>query len=132
MNRLLHESDLLSLHLPLGLIKPTAFLVNTSRGGLVDEAALVRALEENRLGGAALDVVEEEPLLAASPLRGMEQVTLTRHYAASSQDSMNHLHGTVADSVEAILRGYWPPFPDNGAVVPRVPLRPWKDFCPSR
>ena len=132
MNRLLHESDLLSLHLPLGLIKPTAFLVNTSRGGLVDEAALVRALEENRLGGAALDVVEEEPLLAASPLRGMEQVTLTRHYAASSQDSMNHLHGTVADSVEAILRGYWPPFPVNGTVVPRVPLRPWKDFCPSR
>ncbi len=143
--QLLRESDLLSLHLPLnaetkhlineqtlGLMKPSATLVNTSRGGIIDEAALVRSLQEGRIAGAALDVFEVEPLPADSPLRTMEQVTLTPHYAASSQDSMNHLHGTVADSVEAILRGYWPPFPVNGTVVPRVPLRPWKDFRPSR
>jgi len=145
LDQLLRESDLISLHSPLNaetkhligekefrLMKPTAFLVNTSRGGVVDEAALVRALQEQRLGGAGLDVFEVEPLPSESPLRTMEQVTLTPHYAASSQDSMQHLHGTVADSVEAILRGYWPPFPVNGTVVPRVLLRPWKDFRPSR
>ena len=141
---LFRESDLLSLHLPLNaetrhlmgepafqLMKPTAFLVNTSRGGVVDEAALVRVLQEGRLAGAALDVFEVEPLPAGSLLRGMEQVTLTPHYAAASQDSMQHLQTTVADSVEAMLRGYWPPFPINGTVSPRAPLRPWQDFRPG-
>lgn len=143
--QLLRDSDLLSLHLPLNaetrriidkqalqLMKPSALLINTSRGGVVDEAALVWALQEQRLGGAALDVFEVEPLSVASPLRAMEQVTLTPHYAASSQDSMRHLHGTVTDSVEAILQGYWPPFAINHTVVPRVALRPWKDFREGR
>lgn len=145
LEQLLREADLLSLHLPLNaetrliigeqafqLMKPSALLINTSRGGVVDEAALVRALQEQRLGGAALDVFEVEPLPAASPLRAMEQVTLTPHYAASSQDSMQHLHGTVADSVDALLHGFWPPFVINHIVVPRVALRPWKDFRPGR
>ena len=143
--QLLREADLLSLHLPLnaetrrlmneqtlGLMKPTAVLVNTSRGGIVDEAALVRALQQGKLGGAALDVFEVEPLPADSPLRAMEQVILTPHYAASSQDAMTHLHGTVTDSVEAMLKGYWPPFPVNRDVTPRVALRPWVDFKPGR
>jgi len=143
-DRLLRESDLVSLHVPLSAetrhligegelraMKPTAFLINTSRGGIVDQAALVRALEENRLGGAALDVFEEEPLPAQSPLRSMDRVITTPHYAASSQDSMAHLHRTVADSVEAILRGFWPPFPVNPTVQPRVPLRPWSEFRPT-
>jgi D-3-phosphoglycerate dehydrogenase len=141
MEQLLRESDLVSLHLPLNaetkqiigeeafrMMKPSSFLVNTSRGGVVDEAALVRALQEKRIGGAALDVVQEEPLPASSPLRDMDQVILTPHYAASSLDSMKHLHGTVADSVEAVLRGYWPPFPVNGTVQPRTELRPWQEF----
>lgn len=141
LEQLLRESDLISLHVPLNaatkhligaeslrLMKPTAFLVNTSRGGVIDQAALIRALEEKRLGGAGLDVYEEEPLPVTSPLRRMEQVTLTPHYAASSQDSMDHLHRTMADSAEAILRGFWPPFPVNAAVQPRTPLRPWSEF----
>jgi D-3-phosphoglycerate dehydrogenase len=141
MEKLLRESDLVSLHVPLApetkhlinedalrLMKPTAFLVNTSRGGVVDQAALTRALQENRLGGASLDVFEVEPLPADSALRQLEQVTMTPHYAASSQDSMAHLHQTVADSIEAVLRGYWPPFPVNKGVVPRSPLRPWSEF----
>ena len=141
MDRLLRESDLVSLHVPLSpethhligesalrAMKPTAFLVNTSRGGVVDQAALVDAVTENRLGGAGLDVFEEEPLSATHPLRSLEQVVLTPHYAASSQDSMAHLHRTVADSIEAILRGFWPPFPVNPAVQPRQPLRPWSEF----
>ena len=141
LDRVLRESDLVSLHVPLSAatrhligegelraMKPTAFLVNTSRGGVVDQAALVRVLEENRLGGASLDVFEEEPLPAASPMRSLDKVIATPHYAASSQDSMAHLHRTVADSVEAILRGFWPPFPVNPAVQPLHPLRPWSDF----
>ena len=145
LEQLLRESDLISLHSPLNaetkhligdqqlaLMKPTAFLINTSRGGVVDEVALVRALQNDRLGGAALDVFEIEPLPAHSALRTMEQVTLTPHYAASSQDSMEHLHGTVTDSVEAILEGYWPPFPVNRDVKPRVPLRPWSDLRSRR
>lgn len=69
-------------------------------------------------------------LPATSPLRSMEQVVMTPHYAASSLDSMAHLHRTVADSVEAILRGFWPPFPVNTGVQPRDPLRPWSEFRP--
>jgi D-3-phosphoglycerate dehydrogenase / 2-oxoglutarate reductase len=144
LEQLLHEADLISIHVPLNpetrhligekalqLIKPSAFLVNTSRGGVIDQAALVHALEEKRIGGAALDVFEEEPLPSSSALRKMEQVTLTPHYAASSQDSMSHLHGTVSDSVEAVLKGYWPPFPVNVKVQPRFPLRPWSEFRPG-
>lgn len=143
--QLLREADLLSLHLPLNaetkhlineqtlaLMKPSAFLINTSRGGIVDEAALIRALQQGKLAGAGLDVFEVEPLPAGSPLRGMEQVILTPHYAASSQDAMTHLHGTVADSVEALLKSYWPPFPVNRDVVPRVALKPWAEFKPGR
>lgn len=143
--QLLREADLLSLHLPLNAetrhlinaqtlaqMKPSAFLINTSRGGIVDEAALIRAIQQEKLAGAGLDVFEVEPLPAGSPLRTMEQVTLTPHYAASSQDSMKHLHGTVTDSVEAILKGYWPPFPVNRDVVPATALRPWAEFKPGR
>lgn len=144
-DELLRGSDFLSLHLPLnaetrhlidaralGLMKPGAILVNTSRGGVVDEAALVRALQEGRLAGAALDVFEVEPLPAESPLRTMEQVVLTPHYAASSKDAMQHLQGTVADSVAAILQGYWPPFPVNPRVVPTMALRPWTELPAAR
>jgi D-3-phosphoglycerate dehydrogenase len=141
MEQLLKESDLISVHVPLNAdtkhligekalrqMKPTAFVVNTSRGGVIDQAALQSALQEKRIGGAALDVFEEEPLPASSPLRGKDTVTLTPHYAASSADSMAHLDGTICDSTEAILRGFWPPFPVNTAVQPRVPLRPWSEF----
>ena len=129
---LLRQSDLVSVHTPLtpetrGLLneacframKPTAYLVNTSRGPVVDEGALVRALRENQIAGAALDVVEEEPLPASSPLRGMPQVILTPHTAADSTDSMQHVRGTVVDSVVAALAGAWPPFPVNPKVKPR-------------
>ena len=79
-------------------------------------------------GGEILDVFEEEPLPADSPMRTLDKVIATPHYAASSVDSMAHLHRTVADSIEAILRGFWPPFPVNPAVQPRDPLRPWSEF----
>lgn len=142
LDQLLSEADIVSVHVPLGadtrgligescfrVMKPTAILVNTSRGPVVDERALIAALREKRIGGAALDVVEEEPLSAASPLREFENVILTPHTAADSTDSLQHARRTVVESVSAVLRGYWPPFPVNVAqVAPRAPLRPWSEF----
>jgi D-3-phosphoglycerate dehydrogenase len=143
MEQLLRESDLVSLHVPLtpetrGLLneaalrtmKPSAIVVNTSRGPVIDEPALIRALREKWIGGAALDVVTEEPLALSSPLRDFDQVILTPHRAADSIDSMQQVRQTTMDSVEAVLRGYWPPFPVNPRVRPLAPLKPWAEFSP--
>ncbi len=141
LERLLKEADLISVHVPLnaetrGMIgesafrqmKPTAIVVNTSRGPVIDQDALVRALREKWIGGAALDVVAEEPLPLTSPLRDFDQVILTPHTGADSEDSMQHVRRTVVDSVSAVRQGYWPPFPVNAKVTPRFPLKPWTEF----
>ncbi len=138
---LLAEADLISLHVPLGphtrgligepeirRMKPSALLVNTSRGAVIDEPALARALQEHRIAGAALDVFAEEPLPAESPLRALQNVTLTPHYAAGSIEARQESVATVVQSVEAIARGFWPPFPVNVDVRPRSPLRPWAEL----
>jgi D-3-phosphoglycerate dehydrogenase len=142
MERLLRESDLISVHVPLlpatrGLIgekelramKPTALLVNTSRGPVVNEEALVRALAEKWIAGAALDVVTVEPLPAASPLRQFEQVIFTPHYGASSEEAVAQLARTVGESAAALVQGYWPRFPVNPQVKPRLALRPWSELA---
>lgn len=92
--QLFTESDIVSLHVPLtddtrqlidtaalAQMKPTSLLINTARGGLIDEAALVRALQRGTLSGACLDVFAEEPLPAGSPLRQLDNVILTPHTA---------------------------------------------------
>jgi D-3-phosphoglycerate dehydrogenase len=107
----------------LRLMKPTACLINTSRGPVVDEPALIRALQEKWIAGAALDVTVEEPLAASSPLRQLPGVILTPHHGAFSEDAMDHLRRTVGDTVEALGRGFWPPYPVNPKVRPRVPLQ---------
>jgi D-3-phosphoglycerate dehydrogenase len=140
LDQLLRESDLISVHVPLtpetrGLLneaafrsmKPTAYVVNTSRGPVIDQAALIRALREKWIAGAALDVVAEEPLPAGSPLREFDQVILTPHVAADSEDSMKHVRRTAMDSVEAVAKGFWPPFPVNPKVVPRTALKPYAE-----
>lgn len=99
LEELFAAADLISVHAPstpetrhlvnagrLALVKPTAILVNTSRGPLIDEAALVAALEEKRIGGVGLDVFETEPLPAASKLRGFSNVLLSPH--VSGMDRM--------------------------------------------
>ncbi len=122
LHDLLAGSDVVSLHVPgtketyhligeaeLAVMKPTAILVNTARGRVVAEAALIAALKEGRIAGAALDVFESEPLGRDSPLVSMTNVILTPHLAASSRDAMRRMAIQVARGVLDILEGREPP-----------------------
>jgi D-3-phosphoglycerate dehydrogenase / 2-oxoglutarate reductase len=115
---LLRESDVVTLHVPLlpathhlidepalRAMKPTAYLVNTARGPLVDEAALARALAEGRIAGAALDVFEEEPLSRDSPLLALDNVTLSQHVAGVTHEAMRAMTAMAVESVRRVLRG---------------------------
>ena len=129
---LLRRSDFVSIHCflnettrhlinaeRLALMKPTAYLVNTARGGLVDTQALCRALREKRLAGAALDVMEEEPLPADSPLRAFDNVYLTPHAAGSTADARVRSGSVAAENLIRGLRGERP----EGIVNPEVLAR---------
>lgn len=121
LDELLACSDFVSVHLRLsdesrGLLnrerlarmKPTAYLINTSRGAIVDENALTEALREGRLAGAGLDVFEEEPLAAESPLRSLPNVLLTPHIGWRVSDVFHEFADIAADQLEAWLRGELP------------------------
>jgi len=112
------RSDVVSLHCPLtadtvGFVnaellrrmKPSAFLLNTARGGLVDEAALAHALDAGQLAGAGLDVLAAEPMSAASPLRYARNCILTPHMAWGSLAARRRLMVTTVRNVEAFLAG---------------------------
>jgi D-3-phosphoglycerate dehydrogenase / 2-oxoglutarate reductase len=89
----------------LAFVRPTAVLLNTSRGPVVDEGALIRALKEKRLAGAALDVFEVEPLPSESPLRRMDNVLLAPHNANSSPESWERVHeSTIKNLLEELGR----------------------------
>ncbi|WP_280350500.1 C-terminal binding protein [Nocardia abscessus] len=133
---LLGTADVISLHLPLteathhvigaeelALMKPTALLLNTSRGPLVDTPALTEALTRRRLGGAGLDVTEPEPLPRTHPLRTMDNVVLTPHYAFSSDGSMADLSRAAARNALAVLSGQRPPTVVNPEVLGAPQLR---------
>jgi phosphoglycerate dehydrogenase-like enzyme len=121
LDRLLEEADLVTIHVPLdaatrGLIdaealfrmKKGAMLVNSSRGPVVDETALTAALEEGRLGGAALDVFEFEPLDPDSPLRRMDGVFLSPHVAGLSEEAEARLLETCGANMRRVLDGLEP------------------------
>ena len=135
LDDLLRESDVVSLHCPvtpenrgligsreLSLMKPSAFLINASRGALVDESSLADSLVRRRLAGAALDVTQDEPLPAGHPLLGLEQVILSPHIAFYSRESVLQLKKQVAQSVVNILTGNQ----DVPVANPAV-LKLWKD-----
>ena len=118
---LLRESDVISIHVPLTKetrhlfnkaafekMKKGAFLVNTSRGPLVDENDLVSALKKKKLAGAALDVCEKEPLPSSSELRQFDNVILTPHAAWYSEEAQNDLQRKAAEEVVRVLRNEKP------------------------
>ena len=88
-------------------MKPNAFLINTSRGGLLDETALIAALQQGRLRGAALDVMEQEPLAPDSALRQMSIVILTPHIASYSVEAVSELYIKGAEIAAQLLMGQW-------------------------
>lgn len=120
-DQLLAESDFVSVHTPLtpetrhqigarelGLMKPTAFLINTARGPIVDEAALVRALAERRIAGAGLDVFENEPHVNPALLT-MPNVVLTPHLGSAVNELREMMANVVVDNILAVLDGRQPP-----------------------
>jgi D-3-phosphoglycerate dehydrogenase/(S)-sulfolactate dehydrogenase len=129
---LLRQSDFVSIHCflneatrhlinaeRLALMKPTAFLINTARGGIVDTQALCQALQVKRIAGAGLDVFEGEPLQADSPLRGLENVYLAPHCAGSTADARKRSGAMAAENLIRGLRGERP----EGIVNPEVLTR---------
>lgn len=118
--KLLAESDYLTLHLPataqtrhlinrrtLELMKPTAFLINTARGAIVNEADLLEALRNKRLAGAGLDVFEQEPL-GKSPLFELDNVLLTPHAGGADVQSRDDMALSAAQAIVSLSRGEWP------------------------
>ena len=117
LDELLATSDVVTLHVPLldttrnlinttrlAAMRPDAILINTARGGIVDEAALAIALKANKLGGAALDVFDEEPLKAGSPLAGCPNLILTPHIAGVTKEANTRVSSLIADRVVDFLQ----------------------------
>lgn len=132
LQALLCAADFLSIHVPLteatrnligrqalALLKPTCVLVNTSRGGIVDETALAEAIREGRLAGAGLDVVAEEPIRPDHPLIGLPGVVLTPHIAGVTDEGMVRMARESAEEVLRVLRGERPKHPLNLEVLAR-------------
>jgi phosphoglycerate dehydrogenase-like enzyme len=126
-DELLQRSDVVSVHLVLAertrgligprefaLMKPSAFLINTSRGPIVDEAALIEALERRRIAGAGLDVFDVEPLPRDHPLCRLPNTVLTPHIGNVSRDAYRVHYANLAENVEAWL---------NGIPIRRIPRR---------
>ena len=144
LDTVLAESDYVSLHLPLSAesyhlidaaalakMKPTAPLINTSRGKLVDEVALIDALDRGQLGGAGIDthglfdVLVEQIPPNSHPLSGRENVILTPHVAAGSVQAAQDIRTMALENIVDVLSGYWP-LPENivnPTVIPRIPLK---------
>jgi glyoxylate reductase len=127
LDQLLKESDFVSLHVPLcsatrhligarefKLMKPTAFIINTARGPVIDEKALLKALASKQIAGAGLDVFECEPLTDCDPydnleLRKMENVVLTPHTASATIEARQAMSRVAAENIIAFVNGKTPP-----------------------
>jgi phosphoglycerate dehydrogenase-like enzyme len=130
-DELFARADILSIHLrlsartrglvaarELGLMKPQAYLINTSRGPIVDEAALLQALGDQRIAGAGLDVFDVEPLPADHPLRAMDNVTLAPHLGYNTRETLRAFYGDMPEAICAFAKGR-PIRVSNPQVTPR-------------
>lgn len=122
-DELLRGADIVTLHLPLtpetegvigreqlAMMKPSALLINTARGRLVDELALCEALEQGRLAGAGLDVFADEPLDRSHPLRRCPNILLTPHTGGQAREAMERMVAVMLDNLERVARGAEPRF----------------------
>src|SRR5262249_3251415 len=136
LDDLLRQADLVTLHVflnaqtrhligapQLALMKPTAYLVNTCRGPIVDEPALIAALQAGQLAGAGLDVFEQEPVDPENPLLKMENVIATPHVAVYSRTALELNRTQPFDEVVRVLSGQYPRGMVNRALKERVKLR---------
>jgi D-3-phosphoglycerate dehydrogenase len=103
----------------LAKMKATAYIVNTSRGPVINEAALIAALQAKQIAGAALDVFDPEPLVDDSPLRQMDNVILTPHTAAYSEQALVDLRAAVTKTVTDVIQGFLPRHILNAKVTSR-------------
>ena len=138
LDEVLAGADFLTIHLPktpetagligpdrLALVKPGLRIVNTARGGIIDEKALAAAIESGQVGGAALDVFSSEPCLE-SPLFELSSVVVTPHLGASTREAQDKAGLTIAEQVELALAGDFVPFAVNIAATEVPPeVRPW-------
>jgi phosphoglycerate dehydrogenase-like enzyme len=121
-DELMRSSDILSLHVPLlpstkgiigekalSMMKPSAVVVNTSRGPVIDEKALYRALKEGRIRGAALDVFEQEPTPIENPLLKLDNVVLSPHSASATWETRRKMAEMAVNNIKAYLEGHRPP-----------------------
>ncbi len=122
LKELLQRVDIVSIHVPLlpsterligegelRMMKPSALLINTSRGKVIDQKALVKALKEGWIAGAALDVYEEEPIPLDDPLLRLENVVLTPHIGSATRETRRRMALVCAQNVRAVLEGWRPP-----------------------
>jgi glyoxylate reductase len=132
LDELLRESDFVSLHSPLnaetrhqigkrelGLMKKTAFIVNTARGPIIDEKALISALKAKRIAGAGLDVFEFEPKVSTE-LKKLKNVVLNPHLGSATVEVREEMANLVVDNIEALLGGRMPPGCVNPEVLKRI------------
>jgi D-3-phosphoglycerate dehydrogenase / 2-oxoglutarate reductase len=138
LDELLRQSDVVTLHIPLSeatrnligrreiaLMRPTAIIVNTSRGGLIDEDALLTALREGRIAGAGLDVFATEPVTADHPLLGLDNVVMTGHVAYATHAAAQAAAQGAIDAVLSVALGRLPSGVLNPEAVKKRPLAPF-------
>lgn len=136
LDELFETSDFVSVHVPLnnatqGMVshdqfnkmKKEAFIINTARGPIIDEAALIQALQDGKIAGAGLDVLETEPIAQDNPLLKMDNVIINPHSAFYSEEAEYELKSKTAQNVADVLSGFYPKYLVNKAVKEKVSLK---------
>jgi len=142
---LLERSDYLSIHCPhnaetehafdasaFATMKNSAVVINTARGPMIDEPALISALQSGQIAGAGLDVLEQEPPELDNPLFTMENVVITPHVASATTRMRPETRRRVGREVALVLRGKWPMSCVNPTVLPKVSLERWQPYPMTR
>ena len=145
LDELMQRSDIVSMHAPstsevhhllterhFRMMKPTALFINNGRGPTVDEAALIKALEEGWIAGAGLDVTEIEPPEPDNPLLQMENVILTPHVASASSRMSPEARRRVGQEISLVLSGRWPRTCVNPSVLNKTDLTRWQPYSMER